>query len=699
MLSANHGFLPFSQSFLEEQMDFEINKQIPKETKNLSTKSKYQNPPSSSSQPKDSPKEIKNSKNVKFIKLDNLKFLIGLNDNEALYFMGFGVLNLVKGCIVIDGYKLRSGVEVTINRPVWMPAIRVSADYLSHPKEENNKKSAKEESFTKLLGCENCFIFTPSDQSDWLVSIEDKSIFEKKGEILYDNNQMTENNNISNQVNSTVSLQLGTGLLSVEHQLISRNIEVIKYPTSWTEALNNFISTSKESDSIKSLVCGSKGVGKSSFNRLLINSYLNIKRFQKICFIDCDLGQPELTLPGVISLHIIDTPLLSSSHLQLKTPLYSIFLGDNTSRHEPELFCQSLKILYSKYANILNEHIEEVKTQKIQTKLISKNRFSLLMQDEDELQNQKVNSNKIEASESIPLFINTDGFVRYMGAEILSAIAEIIEPTHIFHLASTSEEHLPITHVLQQQKQPWIVYKLEPGRSKPSKTLGADLRNLRFVSYFLRNNQTITEFQQLKDASKVTDLNRPIENLYINNGVIVADSGILSMSLLSLPPYIIPLNRIVFNSYLHALQPTTLFSLINNGIVGLSSIKISDLPDTTSFSLKLGELTNNRSIELKILSSFGYFNCIAQALVRCVDIQTGFLALTIPIRLENYLSDDSLLILTLSNNLKLPNYMLLGLGFPTFPYYSAEMTGNGSIQTKFRPNLKRKGQQKSKDNS
>ena len=44
------------------------------------------------------------------------------------------------------------------------------------------------------------------------------------------------------------------------------------------------------------LVCGSKGVGKSSFAKLVSNTLLN--SVQRISFMDTDLGQPEFTPPG-----------------------------------------------------------------------------------------------------------------------------------------------------------------------------------------------------------------------------------------------------------------------------------------------------------------------------------------------------------------------------------------------------------------
>ena len=43
-------------------------------------------------------------------------------------------------------------------------------------------------------------------------------------------------------------------------------------------------------------VCGSKGTGKSTFGRLLLNSLLNT--CSEVAWLDADCGQPEFTVPG-----------------------------------------------------------------------------------------------------------------------------------------------------------------------------------------------------------------------------------------------------------------------------------------------------------------------------------------------------------------------------------------------------------------
>nr|XP_060484027.1 polynucleotide 5'-hydroxyl-kinase NOL9-like isoform X1 [Panthera onca] len=56
------------------------------------------------------------------------------------------------------------------------------------------------------------------------------------------------------------------------------------------------------------LVCGSQDVGKSTFNRYLINQLLN--SISCVDYLECDLGQTEFTPPGCISLLNITEPIL-----------------------------------------------------------------------------------------------------------------------------------------------------------------------------------------------------------------------------------------------------------------------------------------------------------------------------------------------------------------------------------------------------
>jgi len=62
---------------------------------------------------------------------------------------------------------------------------------------------------------------------------------------------------------------------------------------------------------LRILVYGARNTGKSTFLRLLTNTALN--KYSRVAYLDLDVGQTSLNPPGMIGLHLIDAPLLSTS--------------------------------------------------------------------------------------------------------------------------------------------------------------------------------------------------------------------------------------------------------------------------------------------------------------------------------------------------------------------------------------------------
>jgi hypothetical protein len=116
----------------------------------------------------------------------------------------------------------------------------------------------------------------------------------------------------------------------------------------------------------------------------------------------------------------------------------------------------------------------------------------------------------------LPLVVNTDGSIRFMGAEVLTAVMEIVQPTHVMHISSEKDRDLPAVNKLKGYRveghntsqcssssssklvsaarhssnntshlegdgEPpdCRVFTLEPGRLWPSKIHSVDLRTLR----------------------------------------------------------------------------------------------------------------------------------------------------------------------------------------------------------------------------
>lgn len=71
-------------------------------------------------------------------------------------------------------------------------------------------------------------------------------------------------------------------------------------------------------------VMGAKGAGKSTFMRVLANRLL--ADTPRVAFLDSDCGQPELTPPGMVSLHVLDAPRAGPSHAHPHAPHFAHFL-------------------------------------------------------------------------------------------------------------------------------------------------------------------------------------------------------------------------------------------------------------------------------------------------------------------------------------------------------------------------------------
>lgn len=78
----------------------------------------------------------------------------------------------------------------------------------------------------------------------------------------------------------------------------------IYIPQEWSEAADSIVYDSNTSPPPIALVCGAKNCGKTTFSRHLVNVLL--QRYRKVTYLDTDVGQPEFTPPGFLSLTVVD---------------------------------------------------------------------------------------------------------------------------------------------------------------------------------------------------------------------------------------------------------------------------------------------------------------------------------------------------------------------------------------------------------
>jgi polynucleotide 5'-hydroxyl-kinase GRC3/NOL9 len=148
------------------------------------------------------------------------------------------------------------------------------------------------------------------------------------------------------------------------------------------------------------LICGAKGVGKSTLLRYLTNRLLSKNsestRIEQVAILDADVGQPELSPPGVLRLSLQDTSLLRTPYWNLVTPINtvaSVYYGAVTSSVDPTRYIEGVQTLIQAY----RDYIAKVPTR-------------------------------------IPLIINMDGWIKGLGYQVLTAVMNNIQPSHVCQL-------------------------------------------------------------------------------------------------------------------------------------------------------------------------------------------------------------------------------------------------------------------------
>uniref|UniRef100_A0A8C1SAS8 Polynucleotide 5'-hydroxyl-kinase NOL9 n=1 Tax=Cyprinus carpio TaxID=7962 RepID=A0A8C1SAS8_CYPCA len=133
------------------------------------------------------------------------------------------------------------------------------------------------------------------------------------------------------------------------------------------------------------LVCGGKSSGKSTFNRHLMNSLLN--HTASVEYLECDLGQTEFTPPGCLSLNTVTEPLLGPPFTHLRDPEHMVYYGQADCQADIDRYLESLKSLW--------RHV----------------------------------------SGESPVIINTMGWIRGHGFQILIDLIRLFSVTHVVQLS------------------------------------------------------------------------------------------------------------------------------------------------------------------------------------------------------------------------------------------------------------------------
>ncbi|KAL6281206.1 hypothetical protein ACE6H2_018087 [Prunus campanulata] len=300
----------------------------------------------------------------------------------------------------------------------------------------------------------------------------------------------------------------------------------IYIPPEWSEAADCIAYDSVTSPPPIAIVCGAKNCGKSTFSRCLLNILL--QRYKKVGYLDTDVGQPEFSPPGFLSLTVVDevTPDLTIPHL--KTPERCLFFGDVSSKTNPTTYLNYIFALYDYY------------------------------QKEYCLFDKSASPAKV----GLPLVVNTPGWVKGVGYDILVDMLKYMAPTHVVKINISAEsKNLPCGAFWLDEDHDGMLNLIEINSARQdsfnrSVLVQKDarlLRDVRIMAYFRQcfsSNLNITTIKELAHA------------------------------LASHPPYEVPISSIKIR-HLHCQVPgSEIFYSLNATIVGLAvcSEGSKDLP-------------------------------------------------------------------------------------------------------------------------
>lgn len=179
-------------------------------------------------------------------------------------------------------------------------------------------------------------------------------------------------------------------------------------PEEWFEAVESIAYGPVTSPPPTAFVCGAKNSGKTTFSRHLINVLL--RRYKKVAYLDTDVGQAEFTPPGCLSLTLIDKITSDLAIPCIKTPERCYFFGDTTSKRDPTTYLEYIHALYDYYLKVYY------------------------------MPDNKGNAGNI----GIPLVINTPGWVKGTGYDVLVDMLNYMSPSHVVKICISAEsKNLP----------------------------------------------------------------------------------------------------------------------------------------------------------------------------------------------------------------------------------------------------------------
>jgi len=233
-------------------------------------------------------------------------------------------------------------------------------------------------------------------------------------------------------------------------------------PGAWERALSSIMRhiASQKADSEKLSVCaiGGKGLGKSTFMKMLAARVMNTADTEscRYALLETDLGQPLEGIPGVLSLRRLEV-VDGNKKWEIEQ---QIFVGDHSPAVHPSTYIEAIKRLFER---------------------------------------QQEEEQKRDALKSV-LMVNIHGWNSGIGAEMIHTIMKQISPTHLVHLQHAERPE----DVIYESSDFKRVYRLSPSPSAKLNQSGKEQRFLRIARYFQANSLMDLRLQRSQKLSLAT---------------------------------------------------------------------------------------------------------------------------------------------------------------------------------------------------
>ncbi|XP_011207244.2 polynucleotide 5'-hydroxyl-kinase NOL9 [Bactrocera dorsalis] len=380
---------------------------------------------------------------------------------EPIYLYGTISLTLLAGKVEIYGYKPRLNEEVEI----FSPRGCCSVDITSIPSDSSTKDKEIENSIDPLRSAFSSVDLERIEKafesgSDALLLLKRNNRRKKLKNIF----KKYMNENVFPNMNSILpDRPLYASEYSLDCVLNITTERSLRIPREWRELY--FTKRSKV------LLAGGKSVGKSTLLRYLLNRHL--ERRERVLVIDLDIGQAELFTPQTVSCTVLTQPLLGPGFFLNHQPTRAYAVGHSNIILCAQAYMRAVKQLIE-YCHSNTEFAE------------------------------------------MPWLINTMGYNKGFGLEVMDLITQLIRPTDVVQLQSNREinnfDILLHSHALARLDR--TIYTQEEFKSEKSDSPKLEYRLHVLSSAVLQESRYQREWEMgAKDLRYATFLSRLSEVL------------------------------------------------------------------------------------------------------------------------------------------------------------------------------------------